>query len=340
MDLRLKSFPINIEAFKRNFPKLGGNMIKTSICELLNIEYPIIQGGMAWISDADLAAAVSEAGGLGVIAGGNAPRVHVEAQIKKIKTLTTKPYALNVMLLSPFADEIIQLAIDEQVPIVITGAGSPGKYMEALKAANIKVVPVVASVALARRMEDLGADAIVAEGTEAGGHIGELTTMALTPQVIDSVKIPVITAGGIADGRGAAAAFMLGADGIQVGTRFLVAHECNVHENYKKLVIDAKDTSSVVSGRSTGHPVRVLKNKLYRQFAALEKQNAPAEEIDALGSGALRKAVVEGDVVYGSVMAGQVAGLIDKEQSVTEIINEIFTECEMIMTKTREKITR
>lgn len=314
-------------------------MIKTSLCELLNIKYPIIQGGMAWISDADLAAAVSEAGGLGVIAGGNAERVHVEAQVKKIKTLTDKPYALNVMLLSPFADDIIQLAIDEQVPIVITGAGSPGKYIEELKAAGIKIIPVVASVALARRMESLGVDALVAEGTEAGGHIGELTTMALSPQVIDAVNIPVVSAGGIADGRGAAAAFMLGADGIQVGTRFLVAKECNVHDNYKKMVIDAKDTSAVVSGRSTGHPVRVLKNKLYRKFLQLEKENAPAEEIDALGSGALRKAVVDGDVVFGSVMAGQVAGLVKEEQTVSEIIDEILGDCELVMTKTREKIT-
>jgi enoyl-[acyl-carrier protein] reductase II len=313
-------------------------MIKTSLCAMLNIEYPIIQGGMAWISDASLAAAVSEAGGLGVIAGGNAERVHVEAQVKKIKTLTQKPYALNVMLLSPHADDIIKLAIDEAVPIVITGAGSPGKYIDALKAAGIKVMPVVASVALARRMESLGVDAVIAEGTEAGGHIGELTTMALTPQVIDAVQCPVICAGGIADGRGAAAAFMLGADGIQVGTRFLVAEECTVHANYKQMVIDAKDTSSVVSGRSTGHPVRILKNKLYRQFSELEKNNAPAESIDALGSGALRRAAVDGDIVYGSVMAGQVAGLIHKSQTASEIITEMFEECHQVINRTLTKI--
>jgi len=306
-------------------------MIKTSLCDLLGIEYPIIQGGMAWISDASLAAAVSEAGGLGVIAGGNAERQFIEPQIDAIKAATHKPYALNVMLLSPFVDDIIALAIEKKVPIVITGAGSPGKYMDRLKAAGIIVIPVVASVALARRMESLGADAVIAEGTEAGGHIGELTTMALTPQVIDAVKCPVITAGGIADGRGAAAAFMLGATGIQVGTRFLVAHECNVHENYKNSVISAKDTTAVVTGRSTGHPVRILKNKLYRRFSELEKNGAPAEDIDALGSGALRKAAIDGDVVYGSVMAGQVAGMVKKHQSADAIIKEIFSECEDIM---------
>ena len=306
-------------------------MIKTSLCDLLGIEYPIIQGGMAWISEASLAAAVSEAGGLGVIAGGNAERKYIEPQIEAIKKATNKPYALNVMLLSPFVDDIIELAIEKQVPVVITGAGSPGKYIDRLKAAGIIVIPVVASVALARRMESLGVDAVIAEGTEAGGHIGELTTMALTPQVIDAVACPVITAGGIADGRGAAAAFMLGAAGIQVGTRFLVADECMVHENYKNLVINAKDTAAVVTGRSTGHPVRVLKNKLYRKFSELEKNGAPAEDIDALGSGALRLAAVDGDVVYGSVMAGQVAGMIKKCQPADTIIKEIFSECESIM---------
>lgn len=308
-------------------------MTKTALTQMLDIEYPIIQGGMAWISDAELAAAVSNAGGLGVIAGGNAERHIVEAQIEKIITLTEKPYALNVMLLSPFADDIIDLAIDKKVPIVITGAGSPGKYIERLKAAGIKIIPVVPSVALARRMESLGVDALIAEGTEAGGHVGELTTMALVPQVVDAVSIPVVAAGGIADGRGAAAAFMLGACGIQVGTRFLVAKECNVHQNYKDMVLDAKDTSAVVSGRPTGHPVRILKNKLYRQYCELEKNNASAEELEALGAGSLRKAVVDGDVVYGSVMAGQVAGLIKKEQPAKEIVGEIFDECEAIIKK-------
>lgn len=304
-------------------------MSKTLLTHLLNIQYPIIQGGMAWISDADLAAAVSNAGGLGVIAGGNAEKHIVAAQIDKIKTLTDKPYALNVMLLSPFADDIMDLAIEKQVPIVITGAGSPGKYIERLKAANIKIIPVVPSVALARRMEGLGVDAIVAEGTEAGGHVGELTTMTLVPQVVDAVKIPVIAAGGIADGRGAAAAFMLGASGIQVGTLFLVAKECNVHQNYKDMVIDAKDTSAVVTGRSTGHPVRILKNKLYRQYCELEKKQALPEELESLGAGALRKAAVDGDVVYGSVMAGQIAGLIKEENTCEALIKNIFKTCEL-----------
>lgn len=314
-------------------------MTKTALTEMLEIEYPIIQGGMAWISDAELAAAVSNAGGLGVIAGGNAERHIVEAQVDKIKTLTDRPYALNVMLLSPFADDIIELAIDKKVPIVITGAGSPGKYVERLKEAGIKIMPVVPSVALARRMESLGVDALIAEGTEAGGHIGELTTMALVPQVVDAVNIPVVAAGGIADGRGAAAAFMLGACGIQVGTRFLVAEECNVHKNYKEMVLDAKDTSAVVSGRPTGHPVRILKNKLYRQYCDLEKKGASVEELEALGAGSLRKAVVEGDVVYGSVMAGQVAGLITKEQPAKEIVKEIFDECESIIAKQFERLS-
>ena len=308
-------------------------MAKTTLSTLLDIEYPIIQGGMAWISDAELAAAVSNAGGLGVIAGGNAEKSIVEAQIDKIMHLTNKPYALNVMLLSPFADDIIDLAIEKKVPIVITGAGSPGKYIDRLKEANIRIIPVVPSVALAKRMESLGVDALIAEGTEAGGHIGELTTMALVPQVVDAVKIPVVAAGGIADGRGAAAAFMLGACGIQVGTRFLVAHECNVHQNYKDMVLDAKDTSAVVSGRPTGHPVRILKNKLYRKYSELEKSGASLEEMESLGAGALRKAVVEGDVVYGSVMAGQVAGLVSKEQPAAEIIQEIFSECEEVILK-------
>ncbi|MDW7662094.1 MAG: enoyl-[acyl-carrier-protein] reductase FabK [Bacillota bacterium] len=303
-------------------------MMKTLLCEMLSIDYPIIQGGMAWISDAELAASVSNAGGLGVIAGGNAEKHIVAEQIDKMKSLTNRPYGLNVMLISPFADDIIDLAIEKKVPIVITGAGSPGKYIERLKAANIKIIPVVPSVALARRMEGLGVDAVIAEGTEAGGHVGELTTMSLVPQVVDALKIPVIAAGGIGDGRGAAAVLMLGAKGLQIGTRFLVAKECNVHQAYKDLILDAKDTSTAVTGRSTGHPVRIIKNKLFRKYSDLEKNGASIEEIEALGAGSLRKAVVEGDVSFGSVMAGQIAGLIKKEQTSAEIIEEIVSECE------------
>ncbi|MBE0449473.1 MAG: enoyl-[acyl-carrier-protein] reductase FabK [Clostridia bacterium] len=307
--------------------------MKTLLCEMLSIDYPIIQGGMAWISDAELAASVSNAGGLGVIAGGNAEKHIVAEQIDKMKSLTNRPYGLNVMLLSPYAEDIIDLAIEKKVPILITGAGSPGKYIERLKAANIKIIPVVPSVSLARRMEGLGVDAVIAEGTEAGGHVGELTTMSLVPQVVDALKIPVIAAGGIGDGRGAAAALMLGAEGLQIGTRFLVAKECNVHQSYKDMIIDAKDTSTAVTGRSTGHPVRIIKNKLFRKYSDLEKNGASLEEIEALGTGTLRKAVVEGDVSFGSVMAGQIAGLIKKEQTSAEIIQEIISECESTILK-------
>lgn len=301
--------------------------MQTILCDLLKIKYPVIQGGMAWISDATLAAAVSNAGGLGVIAGGNAEKEIIASQIEQIHTLTDKPYALNIMLLSPYADDLMDLAIEKKVPIVITGAGSPGKYIDRLKSAGIKVFPVVPSVALAKRMASLGVDGLIVEGTEAGGHVGELTTMTLLPQVVDAVDIPVVGAGGIADGRGVAAAFMLGACGVQVGTRFLVAKECNVHPAYKQMVLEAKDTSSVVTGRSTGHPVRILKNKLFRQYSALEKSGASPEEIEALGAGALRKAAVLGDVTYGSVMAGQVAGMIHKEESCSDIIEDLVNGC-------------
>lgn len=300
-------------------------MIQNTVTQLLGIEYPIIAGAMAWISEAHLAAAVSNAGGLGVIAGGNADRETISKELKKMATLTDKPYALNVMLLSPHADDMISLAIEHQVPIVITGAGSPGKYISALKEAGIKIIPVVPSVALARRMESLGVDAIIAEGTEAGGHVGELTTMALIPQICDSVSIPVIAAGGIGDGRGMAAAFMLGARGVQVGTRFLVAKECRVHQHYKDMIITAKDTSTAVTGRSTGHPVRIIKNKLYRQYLALEKDGASPQDLDKLGEGTLRKAAVEGDIAYGSIMSGQIAGLITKEESACDIIQSFLT---------------
>ena len=295
------------------------------VCELLGIEYPIIQGGMAWIADSSLAAAVSEAGGLGIITG-TAPIEWIRDEIRKVKKLTNNPFGVNIMLMSPHADEVAKLVCEEKVPVVTTGAGSPGKYMDMWKSNGVKVVPVVASVALAKRMEKLGADAVVAEGMESGGHIGQLTTMTLVPQVVDGVNIPVIAAGGIGDGRGMAAAFMLGAEAVQIGTRFLVANECTVHENYKNRVLKAKDIDSEVTGRSTGHPVRVLRNKTTREFLKLEKEGAPPETLEEIGTGALRKAVVDGDIDYGSVMAGQIAGLVNKEESCKEIIDEIIKE--------------
>lgn len=299
-------------------------MEKNRVCELLKIEYPIFQGGMARIADASLAAAVSEAGGLGIITGA-APTEWVRDQIREAKKITDKPFGVNIMLMSENADEIADLVCEEGVKVVTTGAGSPGKYMAKWKEHDIKVIPVVASVALAKRMEKSGADAVVAEGTESGGHVGQLTTMALVPQVVDAVSIPVIAAGGIGDGRGVAASFMLGAEGVQVGTRFLVAKECTVHQNYKDKVLKAKDIDTEVTGRPTGHPVRVLRNKLARTYIKMEKEGASLEELEKLGVGALRKAVVDGDVDNGSVMSGQIAGLVNKEQTAKEIIEELFT---------------
>ncbi len=307
--------------------------MKSRIGELLNIEYPIFQGAMARISDASLASAVSEAGGLGIIAGGTAPVDYVRAEVRKAKASTKKPFGVNIMLLSENADEIAKMVCEEGVKVVTTGAGAPGKYMEMWKSHGIKVIPVVPSVAIAKRMVRSGADAVIAEGTESGGHVGELTTMVLVPQVVDAVDVPVIAAGGIADGRGIAAAFMLGADAIQVGTRFLSAHECTVHQNYKQKVLNAKDIDTVVTGRPTGHPVRVLKNKLSRQFTELEAKAGSLEEFEALGVGALAKAVVEGDTNYGSIMAGQIAAIVRKEQSCKEIITEMFAEAEQLLTR-------
>lgn len=302
--------------------------MSSSICEILNIKYPIFQGGMAWVSDSSLAAAVSNAGGLGIIAGANAPASYIREQIRETKKLTDKPFGLNIMLLSENADEVAAMAIEEGVKVITTGAGNPGKYMEAWKKAGIKVIPVVASVALAKRMERAGADAVIAEGCEAGGHIGKLTTMVLLPQVADAVSIPVIGAGGIGDGRGIAAAFVLGAQGVQVGTRFLVADECTIHENYKNAVIKAKDIDTVVTGRVTGHPVQVIKNKLAKEYLSLEGKNATLDELEELGRGALAKAVKEGDIQNGSLMAGQISGLISKKQNVKEIIEEMFNQYE------------
>lgn len=305
-------------------------MIRTEICELLNIEYPIIQGGMAWVATSELAAAVSNAGGLGVIGCGAAPKDVIKDEITKIKKLTNKPFGVNVMLLSPFVDDIIQLLCEERVPVVTTGAGNPGKYMSKFKEVGTKVIPVVPSVALAKRMEKIGADAIIVEGTEAGGHIGELTTMSLIPQVVDVINIPVIAAGGIADGRGLIASLALGAKGVQIGTRFVCTVECKVHDNYKKAIINSADRDAVVTGRSTGHPVRSLRNKFTKKLLELEKQNTDLETIESFGIGMLRKAVIEGDVTNGSVMAGQISGLIKNIITCEEVIKEIITDANTI----------
>lgn len=305
--------------------------IKTAVTELLGIEYPVIQGGMAWIADASLAAAVSEGGGLGLIAAGNAPADYVRQQIQEAKRRTSKPFGVNIMLLSPYAKEVAKVVAEEGVKVVTTGAGNPSEHIAMWKEAGIKVIPVVPSVALAKRMERYGADAVIAEGMESGGHIGELTTMTLVPQVAQAVSIPVIAAGGIADGRGFAAAVMLGAKGVQVGTRFLVANECNVHENYKEKVLAANDTDTMVTGRITGHPVRVLKNKLARQMKAIDGGAGTVEDFERMGAGALRKAAVEGDMAFGSVMAGQIAGLVAKKESARDIILDIVNGGEKLL---------
>lgn len=310
--------------------------MRKNICEIIDIKYPIFQGAMAWIANASLASAVSNAGGLGIIAGGNAPVDMVRNEIRKAKELTDKPFGVNIMLLSDNAEELAKIVVEEGVKVVTTGAGNPGKYMDMWKEAGIVVIPVVASCGLAKRMEKAGADAIIAEGCESGGHVGKLTTMALLPQVIDAVNIPVIAAGGIGDGRGVAAAFALGCDGIQVGTRFLAAEECTIHENYKDLVLNAKDIDVVVTGRSTGHPVQVIKNKLARKFDMLEKSGASKEEIEKLGVGALPKAVIDGNLDEGSFMAGQIAGLINKRQTCKEIITEMFEEYNKIINGLKE----
>lgn len=302
--------------------------METRVSKLLGIQYPIIQGGMAWIAEYHLAAAVSEAGGLGIIGAASAPPEIVREQIKEVKKRTDKPFGVNVMLLNPNADEVAKIVVEEGVKVVTTGAGSPAKYMEMWKNAGVKVIPVVASVAMAKMMERAGADAVVAEGMEAGGHIGSATTMTLVPQIVDAVSIPVIAAGGVADGRGFAAAMMLGAEGVQMGTRFVVAAEAITHENYKQRIIKAKDIDSEVTGMSTGHPVRVIRNKMTREYLRLEKEGASFEELEHLTLGSLRKAVVEGDVDYGTVMAGQIAGLVKKEQTCKEMIEEIMEEAE------------
>ncbi len=307
--------------------------MKTRLTELLGTEYPIIQGGMAWVAEHHLAAGVSEAGGLGLIGAASAPGEWVREQVRKAKALTGKPFGVNIMLMSPYADEVANIIVEEGVQVVTTGAGSPEKYMSMWKEAGVKVIPVVASVALARRMERCGADAVVAEGMEAGGHIGESTTMALVPQVADAVEIPVVAAGGIADGRGIAAAFMLGAQGVQMGTCFVVTKESQVHENYKKCIIKAKDIDTRVTGRSTGHPVRAIRNQMTREYLRREQEGASFEELEKLTLGGLRKAVVEGDVVSGSVMSGQIAGLVKEELSCEELIQKLMRETEALLGK-------
>ena len=306
-------------------------MIQNELCDILEIEYPIIQGGMAWVATGELAAAVSQAGGLGVIGAGNAPADVVREEIKKVKERTDKPFGVNVMLLSPYVDEVVEVVVEEEVPVVTTGAGNPAKYLDDFKSVGAKVIPVVPSVGLARRMARYGVDAIIAEGNEAGGHIGRLNTMALVPQIADAIDLPIIAAGGIGDGRGLVAALSLGAEGVQMGTRFVCAEECIAHDNYKEAIINAKDRDAVVTGRSTGHPVRNLKNKLTRQIQKLEKKDADKERIEELGIGRLRQAVIDGDVEEGSVMAGQVAGMVSEVEPAADIIDKITTQAEEIL---------
>ena len=305
--------------------------MKTRITELLGIDYPIIQGGMAWVAEHHIAAAVSEAGGLGIIGAASAPAEIVREEIRKARKLTNKPIGVNIMLMNPNAPEVAKVVLEEGVKVVTTGAGNPAKFMKDFKEAGVKVIPVVASVAMAKMMERCGADAVVAEGTESGGHIGATTTMCLVPQVVDAVQIPVIAAGGIGDGRGFAAAFMLGAEAVQMGTRFVVAKESIVHQNYKEKVLKAKDIDSEVTGMSTGHPVRQIRNQMSREYLRLEKEGAGLEELEHLTLGSLRKAVMDGDTVNGTLMAGQIAGLVKKEQTCKEMLDEIMQEAESLL---------
>nr|WP_139796214.1 enoyl-[acyl-carrier-protein] reductase FabK [Sporomusa malonica] len=313
-------------------------LLNSKLCQLLNIKYPILQGGMAWVATAELAAAVSNAGGLGLIGAGHMPPDALKAEIIKAKRLTDKPFGVNIMLMSPFVKEVMQVVVDEKVAVVTTGAGNPGEYIPALKAIGTKVIPVVASVALAKRLERVGIDAIIAEGMESGGHVGVVTTMALVPQVVDAVNVPVIAAGGIGDARGVVAAMALGAQGVQIGTLFAASVECTAHPNYKAAIVKAKERSTVVSGISTGHPVRVIANKLTRDFAELEKSGATIEELDQLGAGKLKAAVRDGDVDYGSVMVGQVAGMITSVRPVDEIMQDIVQNIPKVITELTHKI--
>ena len=308
-------------------------MIKTDICDLLQIEYPILQGGMAWLGTAELAAAVSEAGGLGIIGAGHMPPDIFRNEIHKLKERTNKPFGCNIMLMSPFVKEVMEVVVEERVPVITTGAGNPGVYIPALKEIGTKVIPVVASVLLAKRLLRGGIDAIIAEGTESGGHVGDITTMALIPQVVDAVDVPVIAAGGIADGRGMAAAFALGAQAVQMGTRFVLSEECIAHENYKSAVLKAKDRATVMTGLTTGHPVRIIDNALAHKYKSLEFSGGSKEELENLGAGTLRKAAIEGDVKEGSVMIGQISGMLTDVKPCATIIKDIMAETETVIKK-------
>lgn len=306
-------------------------MIKSEICEMLGIRYPVFQGGMAWIADGKLAAAVSDGGGLGIIAAGNAPGDYVREQVRIARSLTKKPIGVNIMLLSPYADDVAQVVVEEKIEVVTTGAGNPSKYMNAWKDAGIRVIPVVASVAMAKILTRMGASALIAEGGESGGHVGELTTMVLVPQICDATTLPVIAAGGIADGRGVAAALMLGACGVQMGTRFLSATECSIHPNYKEKILKATDLCTMVTGKRLGHPVRSLRTPFAREYSKAEYGGMPDEELEALGTGALRRAVQEGDNRTGCFLAGQVAAMVKQEQPAAQIIKEVMQEAEPIL---------
>lgn len=311
-------------------------MIRSAICDMLGITYPVFQGGMAWIADGKLAAAVSGGGGLGIIAAGNAPGDYVREQIRIARSLTEKPIGVNIMLMSPFADDVAQVVVEESVPVVTTGAGNPSKYMKAWKEADIRVIPVVASVAMAKLMTRLGASALIAEGGESGGHVGELTTMVLVPQICDATTLPVIAAGGIADGRGVAAAFMLGACGVQMGTRFLSAYECTIHPNYKEKILKATDLCTMVTGKRLGHPVRSLRTQFAREYAKGEYGAMDDAQLEAFGTGALRRAVQEGDNERGCFLSGQVASMVRKEQSAGEIVKEVMEQAEPILRRAPE----
>jgi enoyl-[acyl-carrier protein] reductase II len=313
-------------------------LFKSTLCKLLNIKYPIIQGGMAWVATAELAAAVSNAGGLGLIGAGHMPPDVLRKEIQKAKTLTNQVFGVNIMLMSPFVREVMQVVIDEKVAVITTGAGNPGEYIPALKEIGCKIIPVVASVALAKRLERIGVDAIIAEGLESGGHVGETTTMSLIPQIVDAVSIPVIAAGGIADGRGFVAALALGAQGVQIGTRFVASVECMAHENYKTAILKAKDRSTVLTGIATGHPVRVLTNRFTRDYEAMEKNGASAEELEGMGAGKLKIAACEGDMANGSVMIGQIAGMITTIQTVDEIIQDIVGAIPNVLSRIEDNI--